>query len=178
MRAINIGIQRRKFVVEGVAYKALGRQMVTLVGPHLGKNLIDARETLQRSGVQLNSVQETGEPHQPVGGILQRNAPHQAVNFITLGEQQFGKVGTILPRDPGDQGFALAHKVIQCTSWVCEEVEYQGTQGIRGTRGTPRRSTNIEEWRKHSEIFREQEKPLTVTPTCRVPRIPRIPLCS
>src|SRR5437879_1144357 len=50
MRASNIGIQRRKFFVEGVAYKALGSQMVTLVGPHLRKNLIDARETLQRSG--------------------------------------------------------------------------------------------------------------------------------
>src|SRR5258708_5232030 len=109
--------------------------MVTLIGPHFGKNLIDARETLQRSGVELNFVQETGEPHQPVGGILQRNAPHQAVNFIALGEQQFGKVGAILPRDPCDQGFALAHEVIQCS-----RERNTGTRGIQGTRNSRERA--------------------------------------
>jgi hypothetical protein len=36
-------------------------------------------------------------------GIKRGGAPLQAVNFVSLGEQEFRQIGAILPRNPRDQ---------------------------------------------------------------------------
>ena len=47
MRAVDVGIQRRKFIVKRIAYEALGSQVVALVGHDLGNCLIDTGKALQ-----------------------------------------------------------------------------------------------------------------------------------
>src|ERR1051325_10882770 len=44
--AVNIDVQSRKLIVERIADEALRSQMITFIGPNLGKDLINARETL------------------------------------------------------------------------------------------------------------------------------------
>ena len=43
------------------------------------------------------------EARQAMRRIFQRHSPHQAVDFVAPLEQQFGKIGAVLPGDAGNQ---------------------------------------------------------------------------
>ena len=48
--------------------------------------------------------------------VEQRRPALDAVNFITLVKEQFGEVGAVLTRDPGDEGsLLLANDAIPCS---------------------------------------------------------------
>ncbi len=56
MSPVDVDVERREFVVERIAHKALGRQMVTLVGAHALENPVEAGEALERSRMQMQTV--------------------------------------------------------------------------------------------------------------------------
>ena len=103
MRAVDVGAERREFIVEGVTDETLGCQMVALVGSHLAHNAENAGETIQRARVQVQAVDERGDAAQAPRRVFQSHAAHNAVNFVTLLEQEFRQVGAVLSSNSGDE---------------------------------------------------------------------------
>ena len=63
----------------------------------------DDRQLVQQIGlVEWDPVVQTCDPLEVLGA---GTADH-AVDFVALLEQELGQVGTVLPGDAGDQGFA------------------------------------------------------------------------
>ena len=107
MRAVDVGVERGELVVERVADETLRRQVIALVGLDLGDHLVDAGVALERSGVQGDSGRER-HAGEPVLGVLQRDAAHDAMNLVSLLEEQLRQIGTVLAGDSGDQS-AFGH---------------------------------------------------------------------
>ena len=59
--------------------------------------------------MQDHPVADGIQPQQPVFRILQRHAPHGAMNLIALRQKKLRKIRSILPGDPGNQR-ASRHK--------------------------------------------------------------------
>jgi hypothetical protein len=92
--------------LEGDLDVALGAEVVNLVG-------IDSFEHPPQTGAVGQVAVVQGEPWAAEMGIVvkmiypvgveEARPPHQAVNLITLREQELGKIGAVLPGDAGDQ---------------------------------------------------------------------------
>src|SRR5262249_35037889 len=80
MGTVDVCVERREFVVERIADKALRGQMVTLVRVHLGDYLVDAGIALERGGVQGDLRPERVQAGEPVFGILKRNPADDTVD--------------------------------------------------------------------------------------------------
>ena len=112
MGAVDVGVQGGELVVERIADKALGRQVVALVGPDLVDHLVDAGIAFERCGMQLHGAHRFQAVRKPILRVLQRHPADNAMNFVSLGKQQLRQVGTVLPRNPGDQSALLGHSTI------------------------------------------------------------------
>jgi hypothetical protein len=86
MRAINIRVQSRKFIVKRVTHKALRGQVITFVWFHLPKYLVYAGKTFQRSGMQVSTIQYVLDSNQPVARILQGDTPDEAMDLIAFSQ--------------------------------------------------------------------------------------------
>jgi hypothetical protein len=58
--------------------------MVALIWLNLLKNFVQARKTLQGSGVKLYQIKDRSDPAEPVSRILNRYPPHGSVDFVAL----------------------------------------------------------------------------------------------
>src|SRR5215467_1312569 len=103
MCAVDVCIECRKFVVEGIAHEALGSEVVALVRLHGGNNLEDTCEALNGSGMQNDLVLHRPQSRQPVHRVLQSYPPNQAVDLITFREQEFRQIRSILSGDSRNQ---------------------------------------------------------------------------
>lgn len=106
MGAVDIGVQRGKFVIERITNETLRRQVIAFFRLNCPENLIDARETLQRRGMQVQSRKHRFDSAQPSRRIFEGDAANHPVHLISLGEQKFRQVGSILACDTCDEGLA------------------------------------------------------------------------
>ena len=97
------GVFRR---VEADLDVALRREVVDLVGA----NLLDDADQVGRIGQVTIVKVKAGTPGVRIliemidtGGVEGRGAPLDAMNSVTLGEQQLGQIGAVLTGHPGDQ---------------------------------------------------------------------------
>jgi hypothetical protein len=90
VRSVDVDVQRGEFVIERIAYKALRRQVVTLVRFHLIYDTMDTRIAFQGSGVKIDPVTNSNQPRKPVLRVLKRHSPDYPVDFIPFGQEQFG----------------------------------------------------------------------------------------
>ena len=88
MGAVDVGLQGGELVVKRVADKALRRQMIAFIRFDSPHDVVDAGETLERAGMQMDAVPDVLDSLQPVPGIFQGDTPDQAVDFVALGHQQ------------------------------------------------------------------------------------------
>jgi hypothetical protein len=54
--AVNIGVQRREFVIKGIADKALSGQVIAFIRLAPGEHVIYAREAFKGRGMESNLV--------------------------------------------------------------------------------------------------------------------------
>ena len=52
--------------------------------------------------MQMDAIPNMLDSLQPVSWIFQGHAPDQAVHFVALGNQQLGKIRSVLARNPRD----------------------------------------------------------------------------
>ena len=71
---------------------------------------MDAGVALERGRVQVQAVREAAQAREPVLGILQRHAAHDAVHLVALLEQKLRQIGAVLPRDARDQRAPGRHR--------------------------------------------------------------------
>ena len=97
------GVFRR---VEADLDVALRREVVDLVGA----DLLDDADQVGRIGQVTIVKVKAGTPGVRIliemidtGGVEGRGAPLDAMNSVTLGEQQLGQIGAVLTGHPGDQ---------------------------------------------------------------------------
>jgi len=91
---------------------ALGAEVVDFIGADIVYHICDLLRIRQiaivkkETGAWLVRVNINGiDPARVKGG----GPAHQPVDFVSLGEQEFGKVRAILAGDPGDEGFLGSH---------------------------------------------------------------------
>src|ERR1022692_2810888 len=113
--AVDVCVERRKLVVERIAYEALRREVIAFVRHHLSNQLIDTGEAFERRGMQGDTVPHGAQPVQPVLRILQGYAPDGAVDLVAFREQKLREIRSILPGDSGDQR-PSAHKEVTIIS--------------------------------------------------------------
>ena len=118
MGAVDVRVQRGKFVFEGIGHEALRRQVIAFLGLHVLKDAVEAGEALQRRGMQAEPVLEGQQPPEPVLGILDGDAADNPVHFIVFFEQELRQVRSVLPRDAGDQ--RAFHGLVPVRGWRLE----------------------------------------------------------
>ena len=123
--AVDVGVERGEFVVERIADEALRGQVVALVGLHLSHRLMDAGVALERGGMQLDARSDGMNTRQPVLGVLQGHAAHDAVDVVSFLQQQFGEVGAVLAGNPGDQRASSCHKLTMVSGRELSAVSFQ-----------------------------------------------------
>src|SRR5262245_30754981 len=96
MRAVDIRIDRRELIFEGITDEALSGQVIHLVRLNVHQNFVEARITFQRCRMQTEFIQDSSNAPKPVLRIFQRDAPDDAVDFITLLEKELGQIGSVL----------------------------------------------------------------------------------
>src|SRR5437867_10846338 len=99
MRAVDIRIDRRELIFEGITDEALSGQVIHLVRLNVHQDFVQARITFQRCRMQLDFVEDSSNTPKAVLGIFQRDAPDDAVDFITLLEKELGQIGSVLTGD-------------------------------------------------------------------------------
>src|SRR5882672_9592375 len=109
MRAVNVGVHRRKPVRETFGDEALRSEVVTLVEPVLAKNIEDGGIAFETCGMEGQSFEQVLDPGEAPRWIFKGDSPYQTVHLIAQGEQVFGEVAAVLSGDPGNQG--LLHKL-------------------------------------------------------------------
>ena len=105
MGAVDVGVERRKLVFEGIADETLGRQMIALVRLDLLEDLEDAGVALQRGGMDLDVVQDVLDAPHAMLRVLESDPAHQAVNLVAFGQKELRQVTPILAGETGDQCF-------------------------------------------------------------------------
>src|SRR5881409_1856163 len=104
MRAVDVGIERRAFILERIGDETLGGQVVALVGLDRLEHPVDAWQALQGRGMQMQAVLQVEDAPEPVLRIFDLHPPDDAVHLIAFVQEQLGQVRPVLPRDAGDQG--------------------------------------------------------------------------
>jgi hypothetical protein len=84
--------------------------MVALVGSHASYDPTYAGKTFQGSRMNLNIVEKVTDSPEAVFRIFQRYSPDYSMNSVSLFEQKFRQIGTILSRNPCDQRRPLIHR--------------------------------------------------------------------
>jgi hypothetical protein len=84
MSPVDIGSDRREFIIERIADEALGRQVVTFVGVHLLNHLNQVCIVFQPTGVQRYLISEVADPPEVVLRMFRSHSPDDAMNFIAF----------------------------------------------------------------------------------------------
>src|SRR5256885_7944900 len=71
MRAVDIRIDRRELIFEGITDEALSGEAIHLVGLNVHQNFVQARITFQRCRMQLEFVEDSSNAPKPVLRIFQ-----------------------------------------------------------------------------------------------------------
>src|SRR5438445_9491552 len=108
VRAVDIDVHGREFILERIAHKALRCQVVALVRLDLLHHRENACIALERRRMQLDPVEQMSDPEHAMMRIFESDASHDSMDFVSLLEQQLGEVRTILSGDPGDECFGCA----------------------------------------------------------------------
>ncbi len=87
MGAVDIGVERGEFIVEGIAHKALSRKVIAFVGPNRVDHPVNARVALERRRMQHQAVANVFEASQAMVRVLQRDPAHNAVDFVPSPQQ-------------------------------------------------------------------------------------------
>src|SRR3989441_5933373 len=104
MRAVDVRVERREFVLEGIGDETLGSQVIALMGLDRLEHPVDAGQALQGRSMQVEAVLQVEDAPEPVLRIFDRHPPDDAVHLIAFIQEQLGQVRSVLPRDAGDQG--------------------------------------------------------------------------
>jgi hypothetical protein len=59
--------------------------------------------------MQFDAVEYAVEAGEAVFGVLESDAAHDAMDFVTFFEEELGQIGTVLTGDSGDERAALTH---------------------------------------------------------------------
>src|SRR5262249_15798983 len=86
-------------------HEGLRRQVVDLVGAHIAHE-VDQRELVEQIGVpELDAIADVRDALEVLGA----RASYHADDAVPLFEEKLGEIGTVLPRDPRDDGATLHH---------------------------------------------------------------------
>src|SRR5438105_3316001 len=96
MRSPYVCAHGGELIFEGVTHKTLGRQMINLVRSHPCNSLVETGITLQRGGMELNSVQQVANPPQPIFGVFNGHAANDSVNLVSFIKEKLSQVASIL----------------------------------------------------------------------------------
>jgi hypothetical protein len=80
---------------------ALGGEVVDLVGPDELQGLDQRRRVDEVAVVQVELIAHLVD----APGVERAGAPHEAVDLVSLGEQELGEVAAVLAGDAGDECF-------------------------------------------------------------------------
>ena len=83
VRAVNIGIHRRKAVTETFSDEALSRKVIALVEVMLTDNAKDARITLQACRMQNEFVEQVSDPSEAAFRVFEGDAAYKTMDFVT-----------------------------------------------------------------------------------------------
>ena len=92
-------IQRGDRVLNTGCNMGLGRQVIQFVGLD-GPNDVTQSGTAEIPNVQMEAIGEVSDRR----GLEPFATPHESVDLVALGEEQFGEVGTVLAGETGDEG--------------------------------------------------------------------------
>jgi len=79
--------------------------------------MVDTGKALQRAGVQMQTIQNMLDPLKPVPRILQCHAAYETVYLISLGQQEFSEIRSVLSRNTRDQSLT-AHLFLKPPPWI------------------------------------------------------------
>jgi hypothetical protein len=74
--------------------------VVALLGVNLLDDLVDAGVAFKRGRMEERPASEAGQAGQTMLGILERDAPDDAMDLVTLIEKILGEIGAVLARNP------------------------------------------------------------------------------
>src|SRR6266850_3945054 len=112
VRSIDVRVDGRKLVLDGIADEALGGQVVDLIRLHSSHDLVETRVALQRGGMQLDSFEDVSNAPEPVLRILQRDSADDAMDVIAFLDQELSQIGTILAGYTRNQSFSRLHVLL------------------------------------------------------------------
>jgi len=115
MRPIDVGVHSREPVGETLRYKTLRREMITLIKILFAEDMEDAGVAFQARGVQLDSIQQMGNPAEPAVGVFYCDAAYYAVHFVPFSQQMLSQITTVLPSNTSNKRAFSAH----CFPPVC-----------------------------------------------------------
>src|SRR5215475_4729259 len=109
MRPTDIGVHSREPVGETLGYKTLRREMITFVIFLLAEDMEDAGVTFQARGLQLDSIQQMGNPAEPAVRVFYCDAADYAMHVVPFGQQKFSQITTVLPGNTSNKRAFSAH---------------------------------------------------------------------
>src|SRR5215831_2352090 len=80
--------------------------MITFVRADVFDHAVDARAALQRCRVQVNAVEYIPQTCEPLLWIFRASTDHTK-NFVSLGQQQFRQIRSVLAGNTCDQGASV-----------------------------------------------------------------------
>ena len=112
VRSIDVRVDGRKLVLDGIADETLRGQVIDLIRLHSGYDLVETRVALQRGGMQLDSFEDVSNAPEPVFRILQRDSADDAMDVIAFLDQELSQIGTILAGYTRNQSFSWLHVLL------------------------------------------------------------------
>src|SRR5262245_20102836 len=98
-----------QIVGETLGYKTLRREMITLIIFFFAEDLEDAGVAFQARGVQLDSIQQMGNPAEPAVGIFYRDAADYAMHVVPFSQQMLSQITTVLAGNASNKRAFSAH---------------------------------------------------------------------
>ena len=112
MAPIDVGVHSREPVGETLGYKTLRREMITLIIFLFAEDMEDAGVAFQARGVQLDSIQQMGNPAESVVGVFNCDAADYAMHVVPFSQQMLSQIATVLPGNTSNKRAFSAHRFL------------------------------------------------------------------
>src|SRR5215475_5917840 len=118
MRPIDVGVHSREPVGETLGDKALRREMITLIIFLLAEDMEDTGVAFQARGVQLDSIQQMGNPAEPAVGVLYCDAADYAMHIVPFSQQMLSQIAAVLSGNTSNKRAFSAHCFLRCVAFA------------------------------------------------------------
>jgi len=105
MGPVEIRVDRRKLILEGIGHETLGRQVIAFIRLCVGNDIEDGCVAFHGTAVDLDAVQDVPDAPHPCLGMLEGHPPDDPMDFISFFQQELRQIAPVLSRDPGDERF-------------------------------------------------------------------------